>query len=162
DRRTGRAPRVAEAASGARRGWRAMTGDDTLLVLLVLLPVVAFAIGWLLGRRRVHALALELATMTGERKSAADLARERDHALDLALERLRGGFDAAAGEALRGNSEVFLQLARQVLGQQQELAVRSLGEREKAVEAMLTPVREALSRTHEQIARIEKERAESF
>lgn len=139
-----------------------MTGDDTLLVLLVLLPVVAFAIGWLLGRRRVHALALELATMTGERKSAADLARERDHALDLALERLRGGFDAAAGEALRGNSEVFLQLARQVLGQQQELAVRSLGEREKAVEAMLTPVREALSRTHEQIARIEKERAESF
>lgn len=140
-----------------------MTGDDTLLVvLLVLLPIVAFAIGWLLGRRRVHALALELATMTGELKSAADLARERDHALDLAFERLRGGFDAAAGEALRGNSEVFLQLARQVLGQQQELAVRSLGEREKAVEAMLAPVREALSRTHEQIARIEKERAESF
>jgi len=95
-------------------------------------------------------------------KSAADLARERDHALDLVLERLRSGFDNVAGEALRSNSEVFLQLARQVLGQQQELAVRNLGDREKAVEAMLVPVREALARTHEQIARIEKERAESF
>lgn len=140
-----------------------MTGDDTLLaVLLVLLPVVTLVIGWLIGRRRVHALELELATSRAELKSAADLASERDRALELAFERLRGGFDAAAGEALRGNSELFLQLAKQVLGQQQELAARNLGEREKAVETMLAPVREALARTHEQIARIEKERAESF
>jgi DNA recombination protein RmuC len=57
---------------------------------------------------------------------------------------------------------VFLQLARQALGQQQETALRNLTEREKAVATMLDPVREALQRTHEQIARIEKERAESF
>ena len=35
-------------------------------------------------------------------------------------------------------------------------------EREKAVETLLAPVREALQKTHEQIARIEKERSESF
>ncbi len=140
-----------------------MTNDPlTLLVLVVLLPLVALLVGWLLGRRRVHALEIELATARAEVKSAADLAREREQALELALERLRTGFDSVAGDALRGNSEVFLQLARQVLGQQQELAVRNLSEREKAVEAMLAPVREALNRTHEQIARIEKERAESF
>ncbi|NJD30831.1 MAG: DNA recombination protein RmuC [Gammaproteobacteria bacterium] len=133
-----------------------------LLVLAALLPLVALLVGWLLGRRRVHALEIELATARAEVKSAADLAREREQALELALERLRAGFDSVAGDALRGNSEVFLQLARQVLGQQQELAVRNLSEREKAVEAMLAPVREALNRTHEQIARIEKERAESF
>ena len=40
--------------------------------------------------------------------------------------------------------------------------MNSLAEREKAVAALLAPVREALTRTHEQIARIEKERAESF
>ena len=136
--------------------------SPALLILLLAAPVAALLAGWLLGRRRVHALELELATAHAELKSAADLARERDHALDLALERLRAGFDNVAGEALRSNSEVFLQLARQVLGQQQELAVRNLGDREKAVEAMLLPVREALVHTHEQIARIEKERAESF
>ncbi len=76
--------------------------------------------------------------------------------------RVRAGFDAAAAEALRGNSEVFLQMARQALEQQQQLAERQLTEREKAVESMLAPVREALQRTHEQITRIEKERAETF
>jgi DNA recombination protein RmuC len=137
-------------------------GQSVLLALLVVLPLVALAIGRMLGRRRVHAVELELATARAEVKSAGDLAREREQALELALQRLRGGFDSLAGEALRGNSEVFLQLARQVLNQQQEQAASTLAEREKAVESMLAPVREALSRTHEQIARIEKERAETF
>ena len=88
-----------------------------------------------------------------------DVATERDQALDMALQRLRSGFDSVAGQALRGNNEVFLQLARQTLGQQQEVALRNLTEREKAVESLLAPVREALQKTHEQIARIEKDSA---
>jgi DNA recombination protein RmuC len=134
----------------------------TSLALGLLLAVLAFGAGWLLARRRTHALELELATARAEVRSAADMAREREQALDLALARLRTGFDSVAGEALRGNSEVFLQLARQVIGQQQELATRSFSEREKAVESMLAPVREALERTNQQIGRIEKERAETF
>jgi DNA recombination protein RmuC len=125
-------------------------------------PIITLAVGWLIGRRRLHEVELELATARAEVKSTVDLAREREQTLELAMERLRSGFDSVAGEALRDNSQVFLQLARQVLGQQQELAVNNLTEREKAVESMLAPVREALARTHEQIARIEKERAESF
>jgi len=132
------------------------------LAACFLLVVVAFGAGWMLARRRAHELELELAASRAEAKSAADVAREREQALDLALARLRSGFDSVAGEALRGNSEVFLQLAGQVLGQQQELANRNLSEREKAVESMLAPVREALERTHQHIARIEKERAETF
>ena len=140
-----------------------MTNESLLLLVLVgVVPFITLAIGWLIGRRRLHEVELELATARAEVKSTADLAREREQTLELALERLRSGFGSVAGDALRDNSEVFLQLARQVLGQQQELAVNSLTEREKAVESMLTPVREALARTHEQIARIEKERAESF
>ena len=140
-----------------------MTNESLLLLVLVgVVPFITLAIGWLIGRRQMHEVELELATARAEVKSTADLAREREQTLELALERLRSGFGSVAGDALRDNSEVFLQLARQVLGQQQELAVNSLTEREKAVESMLTPVREALARTHEQIARIEKERAESF
>jgi len=139
-----------------------MNPNVTLIALLVALPVLALAVGWLLGRRREAALQVELAETRAELKSAEEQAQEREQALELASERLRAGFDAAANEALRGNSEMFLQMARQMLGQQQELAVRSLAEREKGVETLLAPVREALQRTHEQIARIEKERAESF
>ena len=127
-----------------------------------LVAVLAFGVGWFLARRRTHAVELELAAARAEVRSAADMAREREQSLDLALARLRSGFDAVASDALRGNSEVFLQLAGQVIGQQQELATRSFSEREKAVESMLAPVREALERTGQQIARIEKERAETF
>ncbi len=139
-----------------------MNETITQIVQVVVLPILALAIGWLLGRRRESALRVELAEARAGLKSAEALAQERDQALALAAERLRAGFDAAATEALRGNSEMFLQMARQALGQQQELAVRNLAEREKSVATMLAPVREALARTHEQIARIEKERAEAF
>jgi DNA recombination protein RmuC len=140
-----------------------VSNESLLLIVLVgVVPIITLAVGWLIGRRRLHEVELELATARAEVKSTVDLAREREQTLELAMERLRSGFDSVAGEALRDNSQVFLQLARQVLGQQQELAVNNLTEREKAVESMLAPVREALARTHEQIARIEKERAESF
>jgi DNA recombination protein RmuC len=139
-----------------------MTDNSSLLPWLIVLPIVALLAGWLLGRRRVHALELELAQSRAEVQSSEARDEERAQALELAAMRVRAGFDAAAAEALRGNSEVFLQMARQALAQQQQLAERSLGEREKAVEGLLAPVREALQRTHEQIARIEKERAESF
>lgn len=134
----------------------------SMIALLVLLPLAGLLAGWLLGRRRAHALEIELATARAELKSSAEIAHEREQALELALQKLRSGFDSVAGEALRGNSELFLQLARQALGQQQEAALRNLTEREKSVETMLAPVREALQKTHEQIARIEKERAEAF
>jgi DNA recombination protein RmuC len=147
-----------------RRAWGGAVSGLSLetLLLLALLPIAALAIGWFIGRRRAHELEIELATAHAELKSAGEVGREREQALELAMQRLRAGFDSVAGEALRGNSEVFLQLARQTLGQQQEAALRNLTEREKSVETMLAPVREALQRTHEQIARIEKERAESF
>jgi len=141
-----------------------VSGLSATGLLLLLVPALAVAglIGWLLGRRRAHELDVELAAARAQLQSAEDVRRERDQALELAAQRLRSGFDSAATEALRGNSEVFLQIARQMLGQQQESALRNLTDREKSVEAMLAPVREALQRTHEQIARIEKERAESF
>jgi DNA recombination protein RmuC len=139
-----------------------MSLSPTLLSLLVLLPVVALAAGWLLGRRRVQQLEVELAIARTELKSSEALTHEREQALELAAERLRAGFDAAASDALRGNSEMFLQMAGRVLGQQRERAVRDLADREQAVASMLAPVREALQQTREQIARIERERAETF
>ncbi len=139
-----------------------MTDAQLRLLLLMLLPAIALLAGWLLGRRRVHALELELIQARAELGTSEALSREREQALEIAAAQLRAGFDSAAAEALRDNSEVFLRLARQAFAQQSQLAERNLTEREKAVEGMLVPVREALQRTHEQIARIEKERAETF
>ena len=133
-----------------------------LLLLLLLASACGLAVGVLLGRRGRHAAEVRLAAAQASLAAVEDVAEERERTLELALQRLRSGFDTVAGQALRGNNELFLQLARQVLGQQQEHSLRNLTEREKAVESMLAPVRDALQKTQEQIARIEKERAESF
>lgn len=136
--------------------------STTVIALLALACGLGCLVGWLIGRHGRHAAELRLAAAEASLKSAADVDAEREQALELALQRLRSGFDAVAGQALRGNNELFLQLARQTLAQQQDHALRNLTDREKAVESMLNPVRDALRQTQEQISRIEKERAESF
>jgi len=67
-----------------------------------------------------------------------------------------------AGASLRSNSEVFLKLAREHLGQHNQNAASVLMQREKAIETLVAPIREALNKTEQQIQRIEKERAETF
>jgi len=136
-----------------------------------LLPVlIALVVGALLGaliaawraRSRSEALHVELAILKSQVKTEEQLEQERQQALKLAIERVTSVFDSLAGQSLRSNSEMFLKLAREHLGQHQQQALASLGEREKAIEAMLAPIREALAKTEQQMARIEKERAESF
>jgi DNA recombination protein RmuC len=137
---------------------------------LVLATGLGIALGLLVGvitmswitRRRTQTLNIEVAVLQSRLKSQEDIERERTQALDHAMHRLQANFDTVAGSSLRSNSEVFLKLAREHLSQHQQVAAATLREREKAIETLVGPIREALSKTGEQIARIEKERAETF
>jgi DNA recombination protein RmuC len=123
---------------------------------------IGVLIGQWLARRREQSLAVELAVAQSQIKTQEQVERERITALDHAMTKLASSFDSVAGQSLRANSEVFLKLAREHLGQHQQAAVATLTEREKAIESMVAPIREALVKTEQQIGRIEKERAESF
>src|SRR5688572_23319727 len=116
-------------------------------LFLVLALTGSFIVGilaaLLLARRREQALNIELAVLRSQVKTDELLARERLESLEAVLQKLKSGFDSVAGESLRANSETFLRLAREHLGQHQQAAVSSLGEREKAIETLLAPVREA-------------------
>lgn len=114
------------------------------------------------ARRRLEALHIELAVMRSQVKTDEQLERERQVATERTMEKLQSAFDDVAGASLRSNSEVFLQLAREHLGQHQQSAAAALTQREKAIETMLAPIREALGKTEQQMLRIEKERADSF
>jgi DNA recombination protein RmuC len=137
-----------------------------LFITAVFALFVGGAIGWLLARNRGHQreqrLHSELAVAQSQLKSQQQLEQERQTALQLAMERLASNFDSVAGETLRSNSEVFLKLAREHLGQHHQAASATLLEREKAIETLVAPIREALIKTELQISRIEKERAEAF
>jgi DNA recombination protein RmuC len=135
-----------------------MTGFAALLMVLVLV----------LGRsnRRLRDANVDLqksnAGLEARLQGEQALALERTAALAQAEERLAATFSRLAGETLSRNSEQFLQLAEQNLGRQQEKARADLTEREKAVATLVKPIEEALERTRQQIADIEKNRQESF
>jgi DNA recombination protein RmuC len=136
---------------------------NTLAIICAVVGIaIGFIAGFLFARRREQQLAIELAVTKSQLKAQADLEKERSAALDNAMNKLTTSFDTVAGQSLRANSEVFLKLAREHLGSHQQAASATLTEREKAIEALVTPIREALVKTEQQIARIEKERAESF
>ncbi len=110
---------------------------------------------WLIARRKQHNLALQV-------KSQDMLQAERDTSLDAANARLVQAFSDLSTQSLKSNSESFLRLAEQHLNVHSEKAKRELGEREKAVEALVKPIRDALENSNKQIHELEKSRSEAY
>ena len=119
--------------------------DLTWIALIVLGLALALGAGWWLGRRR-----------------AATIETERTIALDRAMDQLDRRFDDLAGRQLRENIENFLRLAKENLGGHQQQAASSLKERELAIESLIKPIQESLTRTSEALREIEVERQRDF
>ncbi|MCH7538258.1 MAG: DNA recombination protein RmuC [Proteobacteria bacterium] len=127
----------------------ALTVDPVYLV--VGLPAMLFGllvgllIMWLVGRGQ-----------------QARLQNEREAAFELADAKLTQTFADLASRSLKANSDNFLLLAEENLGKQHEKAKRELSEREKAVEAMVKPITDALKSSQKQISELEKSRSEAY
>lgn len=119
-------------------------------------------ITWLLARRRRHRLEAEVEALENRLKNQEALRSERESAFEAANARLAQSFADLANRSLASNSETFLRLAEQNLSAQQERAKRELGEREKAVENLVEPLREALAASQKQIGELEKSRSEAY
>ncbi len=136
------------------------------MIIAILCAIGGLVLGALAGvwfaRRGEQQLAVQLAVAQSQLKTQEQLDRERVTSIEHAMAKLTSSFDSVAGQSLRANSEVFLKLAREHLGTHNQAAAATLTEREKAIETMVAPIKEALIKTEQQIARIEKERAESF
>ena len=126
-------------------------GGPAALAGLVLGALVV----WLALRRRTARLAEKI-------KSQESLQQERQIAFEAANAQLTRAFNELANQSLKANSENFLRLAEQNLGAQQEKAKHELSEREKAVEALVKPIRDALQASQKQIEELEKARSEAY
>jgi DNA recombination protein RmuC len=124
--------------------------------------LLGLLIMWLIGRRRAQELEEDLSQTQASLKHQEALDDERKAAFELANARLTEAFSDISNRSLRANSDTFLQLARQNLETQQEKAKRELGEREKAVEDLVKPIRDALDASRKQIAELEKARSEAY
>jgi len=112
--------------------------------------------------RRTETLHVELTAARVRLEAAALDEAGRTRLLEQSETRLRASFDSLAGEALRANNELFLQLARETLGRDQAVAEGALKEREAAVAQLVLPLRVALERTEAQVQALERERREAF
>jgi len=117
---------------------------------------------WLWCRSARRELSDTIGGLEARIKDQETLRAERDTALDAATGRLATTFSELASRSLRANSEHFLRLAEQNLGVHQEKAKRELGDREKAIEQLVGPIRDALKDSQTQIAELEKSRREAY
>jgi len=127
---------------------------------------IGLAIGalifWLIFRGQRKRLLQQLAQADQSLKSQEALQAEREAAFELTNLKLTQAFASLSNQSLQSNSENFLRLAEQNLGIQQQKARQALGEREQAVENLVRPIREALQKSHDQIAALEKARSEAY
>lgn len=141
-----------------------------MLTALLLVAAAGLVAGAVLGAllthiraaRRIEALHVELTAARVRLESGTLQDADRVKLLELSETRLRAAFDSLAGEALRANNELFLQLARETLGRDQAVAEGALKEREAAVAQLVLPLRVALERTEAQVQALERERREAF
>lgn len=136
---------------------------DGIVWLAMLLGAVLGALAALLWRaRREQTLAVETQLLRARLQTEETLAAEREQASVRAREQLQGVFGELARDSLQGNSEVFLQLARERLARQQLDASQALQERATAIESLVQPIRDALAKTEAQIRAIERDRIDAF
>ena len=113
-----------------------MSNAVTLIIVSVVI-LLAGALGWIIAHLRTQKRVTELATtLELERKAA--------------LEKLAGleqTFVALSNRALKENNTAFLQLAQESLKQFHVQAKGDLELKEKAVENLVKPIREALEKT---------------
>jgi DNA recombination protein RmuC len=117
--------------------------------------LVGALLTWLVLRRRQRDLAARV-------RDQEALQHERELAFEAANAQLTRAFSELANQSLKANSESFLRLAEQNLGAHQEKAKRELSEREKAVEQLVKPIRDALEQSRQQITELEKARSEAY
>ena len=128
-----------------------MSNAVTLIITIVVI-LLAGALGWFVAHLRTQKRLTELSTtLELERRAAQEK-----------LAGLEQTFVALSARALQENNQAFLQLAQESLKQFHVQAKGDLDLKEKAVENLIQPVREALEKTEQQIRLMEHERKEAY
>jgi len=139
--------------------------DVTAVVLTLLALAVGLAIGWLLARQRAEVgtrVALtEAAGLRVALESERSGAAQREAMLVRTDAQLRELFGSQAAEALQRNGEAVIKLAEAQFAKTATAAGGDLAQRQQAIDALVSPLRESLVKVQQQLAEAEKGRATS-
>ncbi len=124
--------------------------------------VIGALITAVLYMRRLHEQQKQVAQLQTTLELERQGHQEKLESFKEARQQLSESFTALSSQALKHNSEEFLRLANENLKYFQTKANSDFELREKSIENMIKPIREALEKTEEQIQGIEKERKQAY
>ena len=135
------------------------------IALAVGLPLAAL-VGWLLAnlraQRHITRLREDNVRLDSQLEAQREAMEEKVRSFEQAGRQLEATFKSLAGDVLKSSSSEFLKLAESNFKTLHTRASGELEQREKAVENMVRPIREALEKTDQQIRQMEKEREAAF
>jgi len=100
----------------------------------------------------------DCARLAAQLEAARASSAEKVAMLEATEVRLREAFAALSSDALQRNNESFLQLARASMGELRQAATADLEGRHKALESIVQPLRESLTRVDTKLQEVEKGR----
>jgi DNA recombination protein RmuC len=104
---------------------------------------------------------LRVEAETRLREAQANL-EEQKKLLEEAKRNLTETFQALSAEALKSNNQTFLELARSVFDTTRAQAAGDLETRQQAIDALVAPLKDSLSRYEKQIQEMEKARQNAY
>lgn len=105
---------------------------------------------------------IEASTLAERLDQERRAAGEKLALVDDAQRKLADAFRALSADALTKNNEAFLEIARNALGQQHQLAKGELEARAREIDTLVKPLRESLDKVDGKIGALEKVRAEAY
>ncbi|MGI9302611.1 MAG: DNA recombination protein RmuC [Gammaproteobacteria bacterium] len=137
-----------------------------LIVLAFSLFLLGLGIGAYIARYRADKLIARAREQSTQLETQLEIEQQRHQEKLAAIEDSRkqtlSTFALLSNRALKENTERFLQLARENLKGFQVQAEAGLEKKEKAIETLVKPIRDALDKTEQQIRTIEKERTRAY
>jgi DNA recombination protein RmuC len=135
---------------------------QTFAVALALGAVLGLLAGWLLARAPVVPLREECARLQAQLDAERRVAAGTTAVLQRADAGLRDAFAALSADALRHNAQSFLALAESRLELLERRSATDLDRRRQAVDELVRPLREVVSRVDAKLQEVEKERVASY
>jgi DNA recombination protein RmuC len=145
----GAAAAIAWAVASDRRAREARRAqDDTLIQLNAARETLA---------KSQQAEAALKARLDAEQRNTA----EKIAVLDKARDSLKDAFAAISSDLLAQNNARFLDLAKEKFGELQNTAVTDLAGRQKAIDELVQPLRESLTKVDAKLQEVDRDRASS-
>lgn len=133
-----------------------------LALLTTLAALVSALITYLRAQRHIGRLKEENASLRATLDMERRAADEKMAIIENTRHHLSETFASLSSQALRNSTEEFLKLAQENFKQLHIQAKGDLEQKEKSIDNLLKPVKEALNRTDQQLRDLEKERKAAY